>query len=56
MSVCWVYCPIKDADWCYLGTDVFKGGWADERKADQEHILKKTKEVKHVDISHRDSG
>lgn len=48
MSVCWVYCPIKDVDWCYLGTDVFKGGWADKRKADQEHILKKTKDIKHV--------
>lgn len=48
MSVCWVYCPIKDVGWCYLGTDVFKGGWADERKADQEHILKKTKDIKHV--------
>lgn len=43
-----MYCPIKDVDWCYLGTDVFKGGWADERKADQEHILKKTKAIKHL--------
>lgn len=46
MSVCRVCCPIKDVDWCYLGTDVFKGGWADKRKADQEHILKKTKDIK----------
>lgn len=20
----------KDIKWCYLGTDIFKGGWADE--------------------------
>lgn len=25
----------------HLGTDIFKGSWADERKTNQEHVLKR---------------
>lgn len=46
----------EDTNWCYLGTDIFKGGRADKWKANQEHILKKKKTRRTLITSPRQHG